>query len=124
MGISELEIGLLLQIQVVLLEQTNCERGATKRPLCFSSFSLPLLGLIKMLGGLPAVTQCSNFLLFPSSLPLLTPPVFILPSPNQPSDVKAAITPLIQAQSSRLVVGILGWKCRYIFVIRKVLKID
>lgn len=51
MGISELEIGLLLQIQVVLLEQLTCERGATKSPLCFSGFSLPLLGLIKMLGG-------------------------------------------------------------------------
>lgn len=106
MGISELEIGLLLQIQVVLLEQMNCERGATKGPLCFSSFSLPLLGLIKMLGGLSVVTQCSNFLLFPSAPPLLAPPVFILPSPNQPSDVKAVITPLIQAQGSTLVVGI------------------
>lgn len=82
MGISELEIGLLLQIQVVLLEQLTCERGATKSPLCFSGFSLPLLGLIKMLGGLSAVTQCSNFLLFPSSPPLPAPLVFILPSPN------------------------------------------
>lgn len=74
MGISELEIGLLLQIQVVLLEQPTCKGGASKSPLCFSGFSLPLLGLIKMLGGLSVVTQCSNFPLFPSSPPLFAPP--------------------------------------------------
>lgn len=74
MGISELEIGLLLQIQVVLLEQLTCERGATKSPLCFSGFSLPLLGLVKMLGGLSAVTQCSNFPTLPfKSISLRSP---------------------------------------------------
>lgn len=51
-----------------------------------------------MLGGLSAVAQCSNFLLFALNLPLLAPLVFIRPLPNQPFDVNALFITQVQVQ--------------------------
>lgn len=62
MCISELEIALLLQIPAVLAEQMArlAKEELPKAPFV-SCFYFPCLkGLIKMLGGLSAVAQCSN----------------------------------------------------------------
>lgn len=58
-----------------------------------------------MLGGLSAVTQCSNVFLFALNLPLFAPAVFILPLPNRPSDVKVLIIPQAQVQQEQQAGG-------------------